>query len=166
MISLIFLIICFRIDQLQTFHISGPFSGNKLQLSEDSAFAPIKSMARSQSTPPQSTIDMWVDSFWMAGTSKNISTCDIGTVVLCVIVLKTRTTYFNITLVPVVNYIEHSKYRSFNIILISNDINLISFNAFGWCVVLHGILIFSSSFHFPIFIFFNFPLFFSSYDHL
>lgn len=51
--KLISAILLFRIDQSVTFNLSGPFSGNKLQLSEDSAFAPIKSIPRCQSTPPE-----------------------------------------------------------------------------------------------------------------
>lgn len=42
-----------RIDHSSAANFGGPFSSNKLQLSEDSAFAPIKTMSRCQSTPPE-----------------------------------------------------------------------------------------------------------------
>lgn len=45
------------IDKLQTVSISGPFSSNKLQLSVDSAFAPIKSIPRSECTFHRNPID-------------------------------------------------------------------------------------------------------------
>lgn len=48
-----------RIDKLQTVSISGPFSSNKLQLSVDSAFAPIESIPRSECTLPQNSIDTY-----------------------------------------------------------------------------------------------------------
>lgn len=61
-----------RIDKLQTVSISGPFSSNKLQLSVDSAFAPIKSIPRSECTfhrNPIDTYDLFI--FWIKIIYKN-----------------------------------------------------------------------------------------------
>ncbi|XP_065200333.1 uncharacterized protein LOC135831629 [Planococcus citri] len=49
------------VDQLDCTRLNIPFSGTQLRLSEDSAFAPIKSTQRSQSTPLQDTIDVIED---------------------------------------------------------------------------------------------------------